>query len=140
MEEEETLEAVEAAVRESGSVKKISVECRDLAWTNVATAILKGATENQSLRELALQMLRINVEEWSVVPACSSVHSACILMQPSVQARAIDTLFMWVMWVELTMSVSTLTGGVRSVRTCGCVSQVLTCCSAGHGCGARVCQ
>ena len=64
VEEEEMLEAVEAAVRESGSVKKISVECRDLAWTNVATAILKGATDNQSLRELALQMLRINVEEW----------------------------------------------------------------------------
>ena len=42
-------------MRESTSVKRISVECRDLTWTNVATAILKGAIENRSLRLLTLK-------------------------------------------------------------------------------------
>lgn len=55
VEDEETLKKVEAAVRESTSVKRISIEFQDLIWTNVATAILKGATENKSLRELLLK-------------------------------------------------------------------------------------
>lgn len=86
VQDEETLKAVEVAVRESTSVKKIIVNCQHLNWTNVATALLKGATENKSLRELTLQMawdfpppqnvlaevkrkrksllLRVNNEEW----------------------------------------------------------------------------
>lgn len=85
VEDEETLKAVEAAVRESTSVRRIVVKCRHLNWTNVATALLKGATENKSLRNLTLQtakdsspplevvaelkqkrrklLLRVNVEE-----------------------------------------------------------------------------
>ena len=55
VENEDTLKAVEAAVRESTSVKEIEVECLGLNWTNVATAVLKGATENTSLRELTLK-------------------------------------------------------------------------------------
>ena len=54
VEDEDTLKAVEAAVRESTSVKRIEVNCEYLNWTNVATAVLKGATENTSLRELTL--------------------------------------------------------------------------------------
>ena len=55
VEDEETLQAVEAAVRESTSVKRIIVQCEYLNWTNVATAILKGAAENRSLRVLTMQ-------------------------------------------------------------------------------------
>ena len=55
VEDEDTLKAVEAAVRESTSVKRIEVNCQHLNWTNVATAVLKGATENTSLRVLTLK-------------------------------------------------------------------------------------
>ena len=55
VEDEDTLKAVEAAVRESTSVKRIEVECLHLNWTSVATAVLKGATENMSLRKLTLK-------------------------------------------------------------------------------------
>ena len=54
VEDEDTLKAVEAAVRESTSVKRIEVTCMGLNWTNVATAVLKGVVENTSLRELTL--------------------------------------------------------------------------------------
>ena len=54
VEDEDTLKAVEVAVRESTSVKRIEVHCLNLNWTNVATAVLKGATENTSLRQLTL--------------------------------------------------------------------------------------
>ena len=54
VEDEDTLKAVEAAVRESTSVKRIKVVRLYLNWTNVATAALKGATENMSLRKLTL--------------------------------------------------------------------------------------
>lgn len=96
VEDEETLKAVEVAVRESTSAKRIAVDCPLLKWTNVATAILKGAAENQSLRELTLQtpkkssppqhvvdevkqkrrrvMLRLNVEERLV----DVVHVHCL--------------------------------------------------------------
>ena len=55
VEDEDTLKAVETAVRESTSVKEIVVYCHGLKWTNVATALLKGAAENKSLRVLALK-------------------------------------------------------------------------------------
>ena len=47
------LKTVEAAVRRSTSVKRIKIEC-DLEWTNVATAILKGAAQSKPLREVEL--------------------------------------------------------------------------------------
>ncbi len=49
----DVLKAVESAVRRSTSVKRIKIEC-DLEWTNVATAILKGAAESKPLREVEL--------------------------------------------------------------------------------------
>ena len=55
VEDEDTLKAVEAAVGESTSVKKINIYCHGLKWTNVATALLKGVAENKSLRELTLE-------------------------------------------------------------------------------------
>ena len=55
VEDEETLQAVEAAVRESTSVKRIMLDCERLWWTNVATALLRGAIENKSLRLLTLK-------------------------------------------------------------------------------------
>ena len=48
------LKAVEAAVKESTSVKRIEIEGEYLKWTNVATAILKGAAQSKALRELEL--------------------------------------------------------------------------------------
>ena len=48
------LKAVEAAVKESMSVKRIEIGDECLKWTNVATAILKGAAQSKALRELEL--------------------------------------------------------------------------------------
>ena len=50
----DVLKAVEAAVRRSTSVKRIKIEGAWLKWTNVATAILKGAAQSKALRELEL--------------------------------------------------------------------------------------
>ena len=50
----DVLKAVEAAVRRSTSVKRIKIEGCCLKWTNVATAILKGAAQTKSLREVEL--------------------------------------------------------------------------------------
>ena len=50
----DVLKAVEAAVRRSTSVKRIKIEGSNLRWTNVATAILKGAAQNKPLREVEL--------------------------------------------------------------------------------------
>ena len=50
----DVLEAVEAAVRRSTSVKRIKIEGCNLKWTNVATAILKGAAQSKPLREVEL--------------------------------------------------------------------------------------
>ena len=50
----DVLKAVEAAVRRSTSVKRIKIESRRLRWTNVATAILKGAAQSKPLREVKL--------------------------------------------------------------------------------------
>ena len=52
----DVLKAVEAAVRRSMSVKRIKIEFRlfSLRWTNVATAILKGAAHSKPLKEVEL--------------------------------------------------------------------------------------
>ena len=50
----DVLKAVEAAVRRSMSVKRIEIEGSYLRWTNVATAILKGAAQSKPLREVEL--------------------------------------------------------------------------------------
>ena len=52
------LRAVEEALRGSRSVKRIKIDCEYLRWTNVATAILKGAAHNTVLRELELRTPR----------------------------------------------------------------------------------
>ena len=51
----DVLKAVETAVRRSTSVKRIKIEGRYLRWTNVATAILKGAAQSKPLREVELE-------------------------------------------------------------------------------------
>ena len=51
MSDPDVLKAVEEAIRVSMSVKRIRIEGEDLRWTNVATAILKGAAHNTVLRE-----------------------------------------------------------------------------------------
>ena len=50
----DVLKTVEAAVRRSTSVKRIKIEGSDSRWTNVATAILKGAAQSKPLREVEL--------------------------------------------------------------------------------------
>ena len=50
----DVLKAVEAAVTKSTSVKRIKIEGSNLRWTNVATAILKGAAQSKPLREVEL--------------------------------------------------------------------------------------
>ena len=51
----DVLKAVEEAIRVSTSVKRIEIDGEYLKWTNVATAILKGAAHNTVLRELELE-------------------------------------------------------------------------------------
>ena len=51
----DVLKAVETAVRRSTSVKRIKIEGEYLRWTNVATAILKGAAQSKPLREAELE-------------------------------------------------------------------------------------
>ena len=51
----DVLKAVEAAVGRSTSVKSIKIKCSHLRWTNVATAILKGAAQSKPLREVRLR-------------------------------------------------------------------------------------
>ena len=50
----DVLKAVEEAITVSTSVKRIEIDGEYLRWTNVATAILKGAAHNTVLRELEL--------------------------------------------------------------------------------------
>ena len=59
----DTLQAVEVAVRENTSLRRMGISKRFLArtratlpWTNVAEAILKGATKNATLRTLSLSV------------------------------------------------------------------------------------
>ena len=63
MSDPDTLQAVELAVRENMSLKSMVISKSLLAktmatlpWTNVAVAILKGATKNTRLRRLYLQV------------------------------------------------------------------------------------
>ena len=51
----DVLRAVKEAITVSTSVKRIEIDCEFLRWTNVATAILKGAAHNTVLRELELK-------------------------------------------------------------------------------------
>ena len=50
----DVLKTVEEAITVSTSVKRIKIDWEYLRWTNVATAILKGAAHNTVLRELEL--------------------------------------------------------------------------------------
>ena len=50
----DVLKTVEEAITVSMSVKRIEIDGEYLRWTNVATAILKGAAHNTVLRELEL--------------------------------------------------------------------------------------
>ena len=50
------LKAVEAAVKSSLSMKRIKIQGEFIKWSNMATAVLKGAAESMSLRELELEM------------------------------------------------------------------------------------
>ena len=50
----DVLKMVEEAITVSTSVKRIVINGTYLRWTNVATAILKGAAHNTVLRELEL--------------------------------------------------------------------------------------
>ena len=50
----DVLKTVEEAITVSTSVKRIKIYGAYLRWTNVATAILKGAAHNTVLRELEL--------------------------------------------------------------------------------------
>ena len=52
--EPDVLRAIEEAIRVSTSVKRIVILGEYLRWTNMATAILKGAAHNTVLRELEL--------------------------------------------------------------------------------------
>ena len=49
-----TLQAVEVAVRENTSLRRMGIWGFSMTWTNVAVAILKGATKNATLQELRL--------------------------------------------------------------------------------------
>ena len=51
----DVLKTVEEAIRVSTSVKRIKIDGEYLRWTDVATAILKGAAHNTVLRELELE-------------------------------------------------------------------------------------
>ena len=51
----DVLKAVEAGIRESTVVKRIGIYGEYLRWTNVATAILKGAAQSKTLSELQLE-------------------------------------------------------------------------------------
>ena len=48
------LQSLEEAVRLNKSLSKLMIDGSGCIWTNVATAILKGATKNTSLRKMEL--------------------------------------------------------------------------------------
>ena len=54
----DVLKAIETTVRRSMSLKRIKIDGSYLKWTNVATAILKGAAQTKSLRRLELMTPR----------------------------------------------------------------------------------
>ena len=56
MSEPERLQAVKVVVRENTSLKRMGIWGPTVTWTNVAVAILKGATKNAQLQRLDLQV------------------------------------------------------------------------------------
>ena len=52
----DTLQAVEVAVKENMSLRRMEIGDYSMTWTTVAVAILKGATKNATLRTLLLQV------------------------------------------------------------------------------------
>ena len=48
------LQLIGEAVRQNTSITTIRIICAELRWSNIAIAILKGAMENTSLKELEL--------------------------------------------------------------------------------------
>ena len=52
----DTLQAVEVAVRENTSLRRMEIGGYSMTWTNVAEAILKGATKNATLWRLNLHV------------------------------------------------------------------------------------
>ena len=48
------LQSLEEAVRQNKSLSRLKIVGRQCKWTNVATAILKGAAKSTSLTELEL--------------------------------------------------------------------------------------
>ena len=56
MSDPDTLQAVEVAVRENTSLRRMVIGDDSMTWTNVAVAILKGATKNATLRTMDLQV------------------------------------------------------------------------------------
>ena len=52
----DTLQAVEVAVRENTSLRRMEIGGYRMTWANVAVAILKGATKNATLRRLFLHV------------------------------------------------------------------------------------
>ena len=57
MSDPDTLQAVEVVVRENTSLRRMEISRSSwMTWTNVAVAILKGATKNATLRRLSLHV------------------------------------------------------------------------------------
>ena len=52
----DTLQAVEVAVRENTSLRRMVIWGPRVTWTDVAVSILKGATKNATLRRLRLKV------------------------------------------------------------------------------------
>ena len=52
----DVLKAVQDAIMKSRSIKRMKIEGEHLRWTNMATAILKGAAQSTTLRELKLKI------------------------------------------------------------------------------------
>ena len=50
------LQAVEVAMTQNTSLRRMDIEGYLLAWTNVAVAILKGAAKNETLQILHLEI------------------------------------------------------------------------------------
>ena len=50
------LKAVEAAIKSILSMKRIKNQGKFIKWSNVATAVLKGAAESMSLRQSEVEM------------------------------------------------------------------------------------
>ena len=80
----DVLKTVEEAITVSTSVKRIKIDGEYLRWTNLATAILKGAAHNTVLRELELETPRDFLPPQEVV---DDVRRANPKLQLVVRAR-----------------------------------------------------